>query len=83
MYALILRNSVSVHDSITVQFTIAAFILSVSQKLFDKVKLDDVEQARVDYKEQTPSLFDKGMSNDSTLLKVLAIGRVHGFDYLR
>ena len=56
---------------------------SVGQKLFAAVEEKHVEQVRVDYKEQTPSLFDKGMSADNTLLKVLAIGRVHQFDYLR
>ena len=55
---------------------------SVGQSLFDAVKEDAVEQVRVDYKEQTPSLWDNGMANDNTLLQVLAIGRFHNFDFL-
>ena len=69
-------------DSVHVHFPFFIF-RSVGQQLFIAVEDDDVEKVRVDYKEQTPSLFNKGMANDNTLLQVLAIGRVHGFDYLR
>ena len=43
----------------------------------------DEEMVREVYTEQTPSLWNKGMANDKTILWVLAIGRVHRFDYLR
>ena len=60
----------------------SAIFLSVGEGLFDAVTGDHVDQVRKDYKEQIPSIFDKGMANDSMLLQVLAIGSVHGFDFL-
>ena len=56
---------------------------SVGQKLFDAVEHQHVEQTRKDYEAQIPSLYDKGFDGDGALIYVLAVGRVHGFDYLR
>ena len=55
---------------------------SVDQTLFDAGEDNDDEKVLIDYKGQIPSLFDKGIANDNTLLRVLAIGRRHEFDYL-
>ena len=49
---------------------------------FEAASGRDVEQIWKVYKEQIPSLFDKGMSTDRELLIILAVGRAEHFDYL-
>ena len=59
------------------------FEYPVDSSLFARIRAEDVIQVKRDYQAQTPCLWDQGMSNDPGLLYMLAVGRVHGFDYLR
>lgn len=85
----VLRLLLSVHDSLHSDSNPVALThelvssRSVGQKLFDAVEHQHVEQTRKDYEAQIPSLYDKGFDGDGALIYVLAVGRVHGFDYLR
>jgi len=56
--------------------------MGFEQDLFENVGDAELAETVNAYQGQTAPLWNQGMANDSTLLQVLAVGRVKGFDYL-
>ena len=62
--------------------TLSLSLSSVEQELFEEIGDEELEETRTAYQDQTATLWAQGMATDTTLLQVLAVGRVKGFDYL-
>eukprot|EP01084_Bolivina_argentea_P230882 389500_1 len=69
-----------IHNNPSISFAVT---MPKFDKYFFKISDEDIEEVKRIYKKQCPVIYNSGMDNDFTFLRILAIGRKNKFDYLQ